>query len=229
MTLLSIVQDAADEAGFDRPDTVIGNTDARQYLRLLNREGEVLSKWQWQQLVKEHTFTLVTSDQDYSLPADYRYMIPSTQWNRDDKRGIIWITSEEFQFFKGWTTVNGLNLRARLRNNEFEFEQVIVAGDNGKTIAFEYMSKYWTETVAGVAKQKFAADDDVALLNEEVLTMGLVWRFRKAKGLDFQTELLEYHAEVKKVKAQNKASRKLNMTDNLKHYLGVNTPEGNYG
>jgi len=228
MTLLSIVQDAADEIGWDRPTSVVGNADARQFLRLLNREGEVLSKWPWQALVKEHTFTLSTADQDYALPSDYRSMLPSTQWNRDNKRRIIWITSEEWQFFKGWTTVNGLNLRARLRNNQFEFEQTITSSDNGKTIAFEYISKNWTLDSASNAQQKFAADDDTAVLDEELLTMGLVWRFRKAKGLDFATELAEYQAEVQRMKAQDKVARKLNLSNSLKTSLGVNTQEGDY-
>lgn len=228
MTLLSIVQDAADEVGWERPSTVVGNTDARQFLRLLNREGEILSKWPWQRLVKEHTFALATGDQDYALPSDYRYMIPSTQWNRDNKRRIIWITSEEWQFFKGWTTVNGLNLRARLRNNTFELEQEIVSGDNGKTIAFEYVSKNWTLDNTSTAQQKFAADDDTSILDEELLTMGLIWRFRKAKGLDFASELAEYQSEVNRIKAQDKVSRKISLSNNYKTHLGVNTQEGDY-
>ena len=229
MTLLTIVQDACDEIGFPAPLTVIGNADADQYLRLLNREGEALSKFTWQALVKEDTFTLATSTQTYSLATDFRYIIPSTQWNRDNKRSIIWITSEEYQFFKGWTTVNGLNLRARIRADLFEFEQTITASDNGKTIAYEYVSKNWTESAASAAQQKFAVDTDTSVLDEELLTLGLIWRFRKSKGLEFQADLLEYQSEVSKAKSRDGGSRKINMTDNIKHHLGVNTPEGNYG
>ena len=228
MTLLTIVQDACDDIGFPAPASVINNTAANQYLKLLNREGEALSKWTWQVLVKEHTFTLVTSDQDYALPTDFRYIRPDTQWNRNDQRQLIWITSEEWQFFKGWTTVNGLNLRARLRNNTVEFEQTITAGDNGKTIAYEYVSKYWTQSSSSVAQQKFAADTDTSLLDEELLTLGLIWRFRKAKGLDFQADLAEYMSEVKKAKMHDGNSRKLRFNANRKTFLGVNTPEGNW-
>ena len=152
-----------------------------------------------------------------------------TLWNRDNKRILINpLTSEEWQFFKGWTTVNGLNLRSRIRAGEFEFEQEITSSDNGKTIAFEYISKYWVETAGGTAKGSFTLDDDVSVLDEELLTQGLVWRFRKAKGLEYQTDLGEYQQQVNQAKARDGGSRKLRLNSNVKHHLGVITPEGNY-
>lgn len=228
MTLLTIVQDAADEVGWDQPATVIGNSDADQFLRLLNREGEALSKWHWEILVKEDTFTLATSDQDYALASDFRYIIPSTQWNRDNKRAIIWLNSQEWQFFKGWTTVNGLNLRARIRNNEFEFEQTILAADNGKTIAYEYVSKNWTLSAGASAQQKFAVDSDTSVLDEELLTLGLVWRFKKAKGMDWTVDYQDYKQEVLNAKARDGGSRILRFGRGPVQHLGVNTPEGNF-
>jgi len=229
MTLLSIVQDAADEIGWDRPSTVVGNSDANQVLRLLNREGEALSSWPWEILVKEDTFTLATSDQDYALASDFRYLIPSTQWNRDNKRAIIWLNSQEWQFFKGWTTVNGLNLRARIRNGQMEFEQTIGAADNGKTIAYEYVSKNWTADSGSTAQQKFAADSDTSVLDEELLTLGLVWRFKKAKNLpDWQIDFQDYQNEVRQAKARDGGSRILRFGRGPVQHLGVNTPEGNF-
>jgi len=228
MTLLTIVQDAADETGWDQPDTVVGNSDADQFLRLLNREGEALSKWPWEILVKEDTFTLVTADQDYALASDFRYLLPTTMWNRDNKRAIIWLNSQEFQFFKGWTTVNGLNLRARIRNNEIEFEQTITSSDNGKTIAYEYISKNWTADSGSTAQQKFAVDSDTSVLDEELLTLGLVWRFKKAKGMDWQADFQDYKQEVQSAKARDGGSRILRFGRGPVQHLGVNTPEGNF-
>ena len=228
MSLLSIVQNACNEVGFPSPSAVVGNSDAAQYLALVNREGESLSRHPWQNLIKEHTFTLVTSDQDYALPTDYRYLIPSTQWNRSSKRRVIWITSEEWQFHKGWTSVNGLNLRARIRNNEFEFEQTIAAGDNGKTIAFEYVSKYWTETSGGTEQQKFAADTDVGRVDEELLTLGLIWRFKKAKGLPYADDFGEYSKQLRLLKSRDGGARKINFGRPPDAILGVNTQEGDY-
>lgn len=232
MSLLTIVQNACLETGFPSPDSVVGNTDQtpQQMLRLLNREGEILSRYEWQALKKEGTITLVASDQDYALATDFRYLIPSAMWNRDDQRRVIEpLSSEEWQFFKGWTTVSGLNLRARIRNDQLEFEQTITTGDAGKTIAYEYISKNWVEDVTETAKSSFTADDDTGLIDEELLTEGLVWRFLKAKGLPFEAELLEYQRNVKQAQSRDGGRRKLDLAKSGFGFLGVNTPEGNYG
>jgi len=227
MTLLSIVQDATDEIGFPQPATVVGNAEVNQMFRLLNREGESLSKWGWQALREEDTFTLVTSTQTYALATDFRYIVPDTMWNRDNKRKVVEpLTSSEWQFFQGWSTVNGLNLRGRIRNSLIEFEQTIVSGDNGKTIAYEYISTNWSLTSGSSAQQKFAADDDTSLLDDELLTLGLIWRFRKAKGLPFETDLAEYQKEVSQAKARDGGSRKLRLGGDSVNHLGVNIPEG---
>jgi len=65
MTLLSIVQDACNDIGWTSPSSIVGNSEATQFLRLLNREGQALSKWQWQALVKEDTITLAATDQEW--------------------------------------------------------------------------------------------------------------------------------------------------------------------
>lgn len=229
MTLLSIVQDAALEIGFPKPTTVVGNTDqiATQMLRLLNREGEILSRHPWEALVKEHTFTLATGDQDYAPPSGFRYMIPDSIWNRDHKRPVRSpLTSQEWQFYKGWSTVTGLTLRARIRNGELEFDQPITAADNGKTIAYEYVSSYWTNSTS---QGKFVADSDTGTIDEELLTQGLVWRFKKAKGLDWQPDYMEYKNEVSRAKSRDGGSRTLNLNKTLTAYLGANTPEDGYG
>lgn len=232
MSLLTIVQDACAEIGFPVPVKVIGNTDqiAIQMLRLLNREGNSLSRSDWEALKKEHIFTLVSGTQTYSLPSDFRYIINGTSWCRDNKRQLIQpLTSKEWQFFKGWSTVNSLNLRARIRVGLFEFEQTIGASDDGKTIAFEYMSNSWAQSSAGAAQTEFLADTDNSLLDEELLTQGLVWRFRKAKGLQFEGDLIEYTRMVNEAKARDGGSRVMKLGGNSVTHLGVNTPEGNYG
>ncbi len=233
MTLLTIVQDAVDRIGFGAtPDTVVSNTDQtpKQMLALLNQEGEALSKFQWEALVKEYTFTLVTADQDYATPAGFRYMIPDSVWNRDSKRPVRTpITSQEWQFYKGWSTVTGLTLRARIRNKELEFDQTITSADNGKTIAYEYVSSYWTEDSGGTAQGKFAADNDTGILDEELLTLGLIWRFKKAKGLDWEPDFIDYKNEVSQAKARDGGSRSLNLGSRLSAGLGANIPEDGYG
>jgi hypothetical protein len=233
MSLLTLCQDVAYEVGFPAPDSIVGNTDqtAQQLFRLANREGEALSQaHNWQVLTEEGSITLVTADQDYALPGDFRYIVPMTTWNRSDKRIVINpVTSEQWQFLKGWTTINGLNLRARIRGNEMEFEQTIAAGDNGKSIYFEYLSKNWAADSGGTSQHKFQADTDTGRLDEELITQGVVWRFKKAKGLDWEPDFQEYTNLLNKKKARDGGARKLSMGGERIHTVGVNVPDKGFG
>jgi hypothetical protein len=59
MSLLTIAQAVADFVGFERPTTVVGNTDpiARQLLVMVNREGiQLMRASNWPIITKEHTF-----------------------------------------------------------------------------------------------------------------------------------------------------------------------------
>lgn len=235
MTLLTICSDAAEETGFPAPSTIIGNSDAtaKQLLRLAKKESEICSQaTEWQILTKEYTFTLATADQDYALPSDFRWIVPSTTWNRDNKRIVINpVTSQEWQFLKGWTTISGLNLRSRIRNNQMEFEQTIAAADNGKTIAYEYLSKFPVDIAAGgTTKQFFTIDTDVSLLDEELITQGVKWRFKKEKGLDWEEDFAEYDLLKKKQMARDGGARTINMgRGEFGGELGVNINDRNYG
>lgn len=233
-TLLEICQDAAYEIGFPAPSTIVGNTDAtaQQLFRLANKEGEILSQaTQWEVLVSEYTFTLVSGDQDYALPSDFRYIVPSTTWDRTSKRIVINpITSQYWQFLKGWTTINGLHLRARIRAGELEFEQTIGSSDAGKTIAFEYLSDKWAQSDGGTAKNKFTLDTDIPRLDAEVITQGVVWRFEKAKGLDWEANYQEYMRLRSMQIARDGGSRIIRLDGKRgKGVIGFNVPDRDFG
>ena len=236
MSLLTLCQDAATACGFPSPSSVVGSTDktAIQLLSLANREGEFLSTQRnWSELVSEHTFTLATSDQDYALPADFRWIIPQTTFDRDDSRIVLNpITGQDWQFLKAWTSINGLTRRARIRAGQLEFEQAITSTDNGKTIAFEYLSKYWAETSGGSAKGSFTLDTDLPRLDGEMMILGLIWRFRRAKGLDFVDERNEYIAQLNRIKSADGGARTVSMNETNIRSLALtvpNVPESGYG
>ena len=232
MSLLSICQDAAEEIGFPAPSSVVGSSDpnAKQLLRFANREGEELSQaTNWNILVTEGSVTLATGDQDYALASDLRWVIPTTTWNRNDKRIVLApLTSQEWQFHKAWTTISGLNLMARIRNNQLEFSQTISSSENGKVIYYEYVSNKWASTSGGTAQQLFLLDTDTCRLDEELVTQGVVWRFKKAKGLDWEGDFQLYKNLKGKQIARDGDQRRVRFCG-LKSGLGVNVPDQNYG
>jgi len=236
LTLLTIAQDAADYIGFTRPASIIGGTSdtSRRLLSLCNREGETLSQEEppWNELVKDGSITLATADQDYALPSDYRNMILDTTWNRAASRRVITpISPSQWQFYKAWNTVDGINFRARVRNNELEFEQTIAAADNGTVITFEYISKFWSisEGTGSADQKRFANDADTIVFDEELFTQGVIWRLEKSTGLDYKDSYTMYNQLKRKKLARSNSARTLDLTGNgFGRYLGVNVPDDDF-
>ena len=91
MSLLTIVQNAADEVGLGRPSSVIGSSDqtAIRALRYAIRTGKELVRANIPYLIKEHTFSTVASTQTYTLPSDFHHFVPFTNWNRTTFRRMF--------------------------------------------------------------------------------------------------------------------------------------------
>lgn len=234
MNLLTLCQTAMDEIGFSRPSIVASSTDtdARQLLALANREGTFLAERKaFSKLVKEYTFVLVAAQQDYDLPSDFNWLIPDTLWNRDDRRAAIGpMDSGEWQYLKGWNFVNGLNMRFRIYNGKLRFDQTITSDDAGKTLAFEYVSTHWVLAADGTTtKEKCTLDTDTFVLDDELMIMGLKWRFKKAKGFDWQEDYAEYKAHSDLLLARDGGQRRIQLAGSRLPEFGVNTPEGSVG
>jgi hypothetical protein len=203
MTLLTICQDTAGEAGVAVPTTIISNseTTAIRLLALAKREITTLAhNMPWQALVAEHTFVTVGTEAQTSatpIPTDFDYFIRGTVWNRTLLQQLAGpLTPAEWQRLKAIDTSTGNAVqRFRRRGDLFIVHPVPSAGD---TIAYEYAIDTPVESSGGTAQQNWIADADVAKIPEELVTMGVKWRFRKAMGLDYTDDLREYIIEVEK-------------------------------
>lgn len=229
-SLLTICQNVADEVGFSRPSTIVNNTDAtaKQLYRLANRTGHALKRTGWQVLRADHTFTLATATQTYALPADFGYIVPNTTWDRSDDREVLNpLSPQQWAFSKGWGLVTGLNRRARIKGGLLEFDQTVTSADNGKTIAYEYVSDYWAESSGGTDQAQFSADTDVSKLDDELMTLGIIWRFKKAKGLDYADDLAEYAQLLNHLKATDGGATSLSL-NSRRMSLDPNISEGSF-
>ena len=186
MTLLSIAQDASIELSLPVPSVVVAATDpaARLVLRCAQEEGRSLAgRYGWQILKKEHTFTTTAADvQTDGIPADFDRLIIETMFNRDLNRRV-WgpIDENEWQSYKA-TLITRVDPAFRIRGGDLLITPEPTAGE---TVAYEYISTQWCESSGGTAQVKWLADTDVAKLNEAAMTLGVVWRWRKAKGLEY--------------------------------------------
>jgi hypothetical protein len=199
LSLLTICQNAADEIGIGRPNTVYGNTDrtSRRLLRAANRAGKALARLPWPVLRKEATFTSVaTETQTSAVPSAWARFVDRTFWNRTLVRPLAGPYSpQEWQRIKARSTA-GLTDNFTYRGTDILIWPVPTAGH---TMAFEYYSKNWCSSSDGVTlRAAWGADADIGVLSEDLIELGVIWRMKKASAMDsWQDDYDEYVSEVR--------------------------------
>ena len=184
MTLLSICQGSADAIGLVRPGMVIGSSagEVQKLLRASNKTGlRLMKSFAWQALRTERTFTSVSgSEQTSILPSDFDRFIAETFWDRTDITlldGPTGAVEWQSQTANGYA---GYERKFTYRGNSVF---IIPAVGAGKAFAFEYVSKNWCQTSGAVGQSAWAADTDVGVLSEELLTLGTIYEYLVAENL----------------------------------------------
>lgn len=232
-SLLVIAQDAADQIGLARPSTVIGNTadEVAQIIRFANQEGiELAGRGPWQVLTKEQTFTTVAAEiQTSAIPSNFGRFIHETFWNRTRKRPLYGpVSAQEWQNLQAWSS-NPMRDTFRQRGGDILITPTPTAGD---TIAYEYVSKNWLTNDAGdTARSKWAADNDIPILDAELIKLGIVWRYRQSRGLPYEDDLAFYNAQVEDALREDGPRRTLSMASPSPYggrRPGIVVPEGSW-
>ena len=194
-TALALVQFAADELSLARPtnisDTSSDNT-AQKLVRHFTRTCRQLSaEYDWSRLRREKTITTTATEEQVSaLPTDFLRFVPESMWNRSKRTKVNGpLPPDDWQARKA-TLVTGTYNNFIIRNNSFLMQPVPGAG---QTIAFEYITKYVGINAAATTELlDFTADTDTTYFDDELILLGVVWRYRKAEGLDYSEEFREY-------------------------------------
>lgn len=234
MSLLTIATAALSEiGGYDIPSTFYGNQNltARQCVSLTNREGKTLEKeLRWQELITEHTFTTVSGTATYVLPTDFRAFGNMSQWDRTNRWRMTGPTpSIVWQWLNSGIAVAATTTRwFALRGNLFTVYPT--PSTTGDTLAFDYYSKSWvTKQSDSTNVTEWSADNDTSRIDEDLLTMGLKWRFLQAKGMPYQPEYAEY-SSIKDALAEDNGGRgMISLNCPTSPGLGGNLPETGYG
>jgi hypothetical protein len=186
MSLLSICQDAASDLGLRQPAAIVGSTDltAQKLFRFANSGGKQLARYHdWQALTVEQTFTTLAQvvQTDALDPDDYDRMIYNPEvWNRSQDLRYAGPTPQRvWQQLQTGIVSGGLVGWWRIKGGQLN---IYPAPSAGETLAFEYVSKRWARSSGGTEQEKFEADTDTTVLDEDLLTLEIIWRFRHSRG-----------------------------------------------
>lgn len=194
-----IVNRAAKELGLgtEADPFSSANPDFQKLTQMLTSVGlELADFYEWEHLIREHTFTTVTNQTPYDLPEDFLQMIDQTVWNRTMSQPLAGSLSPQVWQYNKSSQAAGIFAEFRLRTN-----QIYIGPPDGvqgdQTIAFEYKSRSWVRPAAaglgnGDSLGPSGADScdvtgDWPLFDPLLLQYGIKLMWKKDGGFDTTT------------------------------------------
>lgn len=208
MTILAACQSAAVLMGKSPPSAVFALTSPFEV------ELQVVANAAARAIAEHHDWrlltTLKTQEGDgvttaFDLPVDY---------SRMPKKAAVWLNSSA----QPMTSVLDLDtwLYNRLHNTSLAVGEWIMLGGQlqvypvvgaSDSVKYYYQSNLIVDPASGSNKTQFTLDTDTFRLNEHMLALEMVWRWKSMKGLDYSEEM--QNAEICKAQevAKDKGSR----------------------
>lgn len=229
MSLLTLIQNSCDRLGLTRPASAYGSSDPQimQLVGLAQQEGlELNRRHTWQVMTKEQTFTAAATEaQATAIPSDFDRYVDETMFNRTRKRHVYGpLNPQEWQFQKSVLTSTIVE-NWRQRGGSVMIAPTATAGD---TYAFEYISTKWCQSSGAVAQTSWLSDTDTGILSEDLMKLGVIWRFKSAKGFSYAEEFRTYELQVAEAAARDGGKRTLNAGHSRRASRGIFVQDGNW-
>lgn len=230
-TCLQIIQDVCQRVNLPSPTSAAQSADPAiiQMVALANKEGEWLSNKDWAVLTQETSFitqaSQVQTTLDVTAPG-LKNIINDTIWNRDLRRPVYGpMTAQRYQQVQAAVFAGPWN-QFIIQRNQILFFPVPAAG---QTCWFQYVTRYWCQSVSGQGQDRFMADTDVLLLRDDLFKLGLEWRWKKAKGLEYAQEFADYEDFLADAYARDGTKDVVNMgSAKYDVWPGVLVPSGSW-
>lgn len=232
LSLLQICTQAMEDVtGFNIPSTIISNDDdtALTLKRAAVKVGrELVAKIRWQALLAEYTFATVNGTQNYSLPTGFQNFA-SPLWDRTNDWELLGPATPQI-----WQTLQSATISAGVRywyRVAGDFIQFYPTPTTANTIAFDYYSRYYSTTSGGTAQEDWAADGDLCRIDGELFIQGVIYYFKKAKGLPFAEEKADYLSGILDYQAADTPKGRVDLTAGIPYVQPLlgNIPDTGYG
>lgn len=167
---------------------------------------DIAKAYDWQALIAYYPITGDGVSLEYPFPDDYDRMVQATEIYDPNNWcwGYVhindygqWLINEA----QGFTITPGA---WTIRQNKFRFYP---APSSGAVATFPYVSSYWATTAAGTGKGVFDRDDDLFVLDDRLLTLALIWRWKSMKGMNYDEDLKNSDIALSQAMAKDKGAR----------------------
>lgn len=204
MTVLSAAQAAALRLLGRKPPSIFSssNTFEMELADLATEAAIAIAKeHEWQKLKKLATLTGDGSTTVFDPPTDYDRMV---------KDGNVHSSLYQTAYFSRVDSLDDWILIGDTLAEPSPGSWIIIGGQmnikpamvSGETARFYYISKYIAS-----GKAAFSADADEFLLPERLLTLGLIWRWRAQKRMEYAEDLQNYEIALSQEIARDRGAR----------------------
>jgi hypothetical protein len=204
-TVLQLAKNAADELSLTRPAALIGSTTSSGAQKLeghLRRTCRMLAgRHDWSILRREKTHTTLAQEtQTGAIPSDFLRFITGTDdmpafWNRTAQTRLCGpLTSGEWQSRKAAAVTGGIYSEFYVRGTSI---LAIPTPTAGHTWAYEYITKNIGYATDGTTERaSFTVDTDTTNFDDELVILGMVWRYQQAEGQDYTESFREFELRL---------------------------------
>ncbi len=208
MTLLTLINTVQRVEGLEVTSNVVANTNptVQQLFGIANLEGKDLAlRYPWQSLQKVETHSALAAEDQGTLSSiasdmSMKHIRFATMWNQTTDELIQGpLSAQEWQELKG-TGITDPTDSWRIYGNKLYITPAPTLADS---IVFEYISINWCQSSGGTAQSAWAADTDTGILDEDMMALGVRWRWRRANGFDYAEEFAEYERRVNELMNAN--------------------------
>lgn len=147
MSLVTAVQNVANEAGYTVESGVIASTETTtKQLRVIAQRinAEIADQYPWTQMYASGSITLVAGQASYALPAAFSWYHYETFWNSSTRWRVLGpMSPQEYAEIRGYGLNTTVYQRFQIRgisNNELLISPTPTAAQNGNIIIFEYIA-----------------------------------------------------------------------------------------
>jgi hypothetical protein len=210
MTVLSAVDRASKLMGLPAVSSLYANTNRYEVelATIANEAAAAIAKeHDWRKLTTLHTQAGDGSDTAFDLPSDF---------DRMPVKAAVFLTSQQ----QPMTPVNDLDtwMRNRLEGftpaigewiilgGQLQIYPAMGASDSAK---FYYQSNLIVRSEGDEGKTSFNADTDSFTLDERILSLEIIWRWRAMKGLEYAEEMRNAGIAKAQEIARDKGARDL--------------------
>lgn len=199
MTLLTIANNLAENVGLETTESVITSPKREwaEAIVMANAAGEELSRRvDFGALFRMTTLTGDGTDKEFDLGTSFSRLIPGIAVTF----GIKVVRPLSQPEWASLVAVQGTPRHFKLEGNKLRLWPYLATGES---IVARYQSKNWCDNGTAL----WNADDDAALIDEEILTKCLIVRWRRQKGMPFEDYEAEYEAALSDIAGFDDRSR----------------------